>query len=242
MNIESAGCHKHEPRTGALLVVLAILFVLHPLLAASHIGSAVLDMCLSSALLLTVRALRDCHRAMSVAALSLSLLAIAAALGSHLFQVEVLLPLGHVLGVLFFLMTGTLLLGRVLEAGPVTSNRLHAAVCGYLLIGLGWGLVFSTMEHVHPGTFLDASGNPSASHAVLAGFPHLTYFSFATLTTLGFGDIVPISPLARSLSALAAVTGQLYLALLVARLVGLHIARLSAVDNNQRGREPDEPV
>lgn len=217
-----------EQRFGFLLATLLGLFLLYPLLGGHHTGSTVLDAFISAALLLTVRALRDSRKGVFVAALALSVPAIAAAAGSHLFGVAALLPLGHVFGFLFFLVTGLALLRRVLEPGPVTANRLQAAVCAYLLIGLGWGLVFSVIEHLRPGAFLDPVGGSSESHAVLAGFPHLIYYSFTTLTTLGFGDVVPVTPLARSLSTLEAVIGQLYLALLVARLVGIHSARLAA--------------
>lgn len=146
------------------------------------------------------------------------------------------------LGLLFFIVTGLTLLWRVLEPGEVTADRIQAAVCGYLLVGLGWGLLYSVMEHVRPGTFQDPTGGSPMSHAVLAGSPHLIYYSFTTLTTLGFGDVVPTTPLARSLSTLEAVTGQLYLALLVARLVGLHIARVAASELTEcpaeRGPDP----
>ncbi|HBP22572.1 MAG TPA: hypothetical protein DEA08_32930 [Planctomycetes bacterium] len=229
-----------EERCTVLLVALLGLFLLWPLLGLGHVGSALLDLFVSAALLLTVRALRGPGRAVFRAALALSVLAIVTAAGSHLLGVASLLPLGHVLGLLFFLLTGGTLLKRVLEPGPVTANRLEAAICGYLLIGLGWALVFSLMEHFQPGAFHDPAGGSPESHAVLAGFPHLIYYSFTTLTTLGFGDVVPRSPFARSLSTLEAVVGQLYLALLVARLVGLHIARIAASEQTEcpAHREP----
>jgi hypothetical protein len=217
-----------EERYTFLLAALLALFVLYPLLGAGHAGSAVLDLFLSISLLLTVRVLRRGRKGVFVAAIALSLPAVVAAAGSHLFGVAALLPVGHGFGLLFFLLTGFTLLKRVLDPGPVTANRLQAAVCAYLLIGLGWALVYSVIEHLQPGAFRDPSGGSPESHAVLAGFPHLIYYSFTTLTTLGFGDVVPTTPLARSLSTLEAVIGQLYLALLVARLVGLHIARLAA--------------
>jgi len=206
-----------------LLVALLSLFLVGPLLADQHIGAGILDLFVSLALLLTVRALGGASKRVVLAALTLSCLAIVVATGSHALGISMLLPIGHVIGVVFFLLTGLTLLKRVVEPGAVTVSRLQAAVCGYVLVGLGWGLVYSVIEHVQPGAFLDHAGEASlSSHAVLAGFPHLTYYSFTTLTTLGFGDVVPVSPLARSLSTLEAVVGQLYLAVLVARLVGLH--------------------
>ncbi|MBL4845028.1 MAG: two pore domain potassium channel family protein [Planctomycetes bacterium] len=220
--------HPRGTRCSFLLSALLALFVLYPLLGSHPAGSALLDVFVSGALLLTVRALRGPNRGVFFAALVLSVLAIVATAAGHLLGSVALLPVAHVLGLLFFLLTGLTLLKRVLEPGPGTVERLQAAVCAYLLIGLGWGLVFSLMEHSQPGAFRDPLGGSHESHAVLAGFPHLIYYSFTTLTTLGFGDVVPTTAMARSLSTLEAVIGQLYLAVLVARLVGLHSDRLVA--------------
>tara|TARA_R110002072_G_scaffold28296_12_gene91096 strand:- start:3512 stop:4225 length:714 start_codon:yes stop_codon:yes gene_type:complete len=217
-------------RVHFLLAALLALFVLYPLLGEHQLGAVILDVFVAGSLLLTVRALKGSGKRVFGTAATFSGLAIAAAVGSHIGGVAALLPIGHVFGFLFFLLTGVTLMRRVLLPGPVTASRICAAVCAYLLIGLGWGLVYSLMEHVKPGAFLDSTGSAHAGHAVLAGYPHLTYYSFTTLTTLGFGDVVPATPLARSLSTLEAVGGQLYLALLVARLVGLQSARLAAAE------------
>ncbi len=117
-----------------------------------------------------------------------------------------------------------LILGHVFGAGRVDSDRLLGAVCVYFFIGLIWGDAYALIEHLQPGSFL--LPGPASDP-----FPALLYFSYTTLTTLGYGDVVPLSPLTRMLAALEAVAGQLYVTVLVARLVGLHLAqspRLSA--------------
>lgn len=228
-------------RAHFLLAALLALFFLYPLLGESHVGAMALDVFVAASLLLTVRALKGTDQRVFRAAAVISALAIAAAAGSHLGGFTALLPIGHVLGFLFFLLTGFTLMRRTVVPGHVTENRICAAVCAYILIGLGWGLVFSFMEHLQPGAFLDPAGGTHGAHAVLAGYPHLTYYSFTTLTTLGFGDVVPASPLARSLSTLAAVGGQLYLAVLVARLVGLQSARLAATEITEPPPETPTP-
>ena len=215
-----------------LLASLVLLFLLVPALEGSELGGGVLDVFVSGSLLLTLHALRGRQRAFLWGVL-LALPAIAAAAGAHLFHSAILLSAGHGFGLLFFLLTGSTILKQVLEPGA--GSRLQAAVCGYLLLGLGWALVFSTLEHVSPGSFGDPLGTGAQNHAVLAGMPHLIYFSFTTLTTLGYGDVVPTSTLARSLSTLEAVLGQLYLALLVARLVGVRAAQL-AEDQREEGQ------
>lgn len=224
---------KDEESCTFLLASLLALFFLWPIVDYGHNASALLDVFVSIALLLTVRALRKAGRVMYRSALALSVLAITTAAGTHLCGVAALLPLGHVLGLLFFLLTGGALLRHVFDQRPAANSRLEAATCGYLLIGLGWGLIFSLMEHFQPGVFHDQAGASTGSHAVLIGFPHLIYYSFATLTTLGIGDVVPQSPLARSLSVLEAVVGQMYLALLVARLVSLHSSRIAANEQTE---------
>jgi hypothetical protein len=103
-----------------------------------------------------------------------------------------------------------------------------AAVCIYLLLGVLWALVYSVLELLAPASFTivlagDAEGGAMRFRAEEAIFP--LYYSFVTLTTLGYGDVVPSSPPARMFAALEAIMGQLYLAVLVARLVGLHISQ-----------------
>lgn len=223
MNESGAEPNPREGRCTVLLISLVAFFVLYPLLGNTHGGAILLDLFLSTALVLAVRVLRAENQSTFLVALACSIAAIVVAAASHLFHLSQFLPIGHVLALFFYLLTGSALLKSVLDPGPVTSSRLQAATCGYLLIGLGWALVYSTLEHLHAGAFHDPTGASPASHTVLAGFPHLIYYSFTTLTTLGHGDVVPVTPLARSLSTLEAITGQLYLALLVARLVGLSI-------------------
>jgi Ion channel len=105
-------------------------------------------------------------------------------------------------------------------------------VAVYLLLGLLWGVWYEIIELLQPGSFA------VASQKAQAGLPQLAYFSFTTLTTLGFGDIVPLSPLARSLVILEALVGQLFPVILIARLVTIEI-------DPQRGnvrRESARPI
>jgi len=123
---------------------------------------------------------------------------------------------------------GALLLGfvtwvvlrDVLSHQRVTSETLNGALCVYLLAGLIFSQVYTVLEATDPGSFRLPE---SAAHG--AGLQEaLTYFSMVTQTTLGYGDVVPASPAARSLAVGQAVFGQLYLAVLIARLVALEIA------------------
>jgi hypothetical protein len=101
--------------------------------------------------------------------------------------------------------------------GPVTWSRIQGGVCAYLLVGLAWASAFDLVEQLHPGSFHFGS--------VPSNFDELTskliYFSFATLTTVGFGDILPVNPFARSLAVAEALVGQLFPAMLIGALVAM---------------------
>jgi voltage-gated potassium channel len=95
----------------------------------------------------------------------------------------------------------------------VDAERLYAALSAYLLAGIYFGLLYWVLEQIHPGTLVAAS-NISRTGAV--------YFSFVTLATLGYGDIVPSTDVARGMAIVEGVGGQLFLAVLVARLLSLY--------------------
>jgi hypothetical protein len=108
-------------------------------------------------------------------------------------------------------------LGQTFRRGPVTFHRIQGAIAAYLLLGVIWAQAFSLVELLRPGAFSGAVGVTGSPHPWL-------YFSFMTLTTVGYGDILPVHPAARSLAMLEAVTGPLYIAVLLARLVSLAVA------------------
>lgn len=106
------------------------------------------------------------------------------------------------------------------RSGPVDKERIFASLSLYLMFGLIFALLFSLVDKFLPGSFkfpalIDGSGDKPLSQ--------LVYFSFITLATLGYGDIVPLSGPARGLAILEAVIGQIYMVLVVARLVSLYV-------------------
>ncbi len=111
------------------------------------------------------------------------------------------------------------LLGFVLRAPKVNEEVLSAAVSTYLLLGLLWMFAFLLTASIDPGSFAFSSG-PAAERGI-SGFNAL-YFSFVTLCTVGYGDITPVSPVARMLAFTEAVAGLFYMAMIVARLVALY--------------------
>jgi hypothetical protein len=132
-----------------------------------------------------------------------------------------------VLLTLFLLYTTVTVLLRVFAEETVTTDTLSAALCVYLLMGYLWGSLYGLLFLLTPGGFqLPVGWTPAREQGIATDVPMnlMTYFSFTTLTTLGYGDVLPISGSARAAVILEAVLGHFYLAVLVARLVGLHIA------------------
>jgi voltage-gated potassium channel len=124
-------------------------------------------------------------------------------------------PLSQTLWVAACLLSIAVTARHALGPGLVDSERLLAALDAYLLAGLVFGVCYWVLERSWPASF----GSPSASDLDLA---RAIYFSFVTIATLGYGDIVPASDAARGLAVLEAVGGQMYVAVLVARLVSLY--------------------
>jgi hypothetical protein len=120
--------------------------------------------------------------------------------------------------VFFLLVLGTMA-KVVFQTEIVTTDKIFAAACVYMLMGICFGLVFMLIEQSYPGSFALSA----ADTADLAGA--LVHFSFTTLTTVGYGDIAPRTSTARSLADLEAVIAQLFLAVVLARLVSLQITR-----------------
>jgi voltage-gated potassium channel len=103
------------------------------------------------------------------------------------------------------------------------SNTIQAAICVFLLLGVFWAVLFSSIARLEPGAFT-IGGHP-AMMGFGAGSATGIYYSFVTLTTLGYGDIIPVTTAARMAAVLEALAGQIYMVVLVARLVGLNIAQ-----------------
>jgi hypothetical protein len=195
----------------ALLLVMA--FVLPPLLprggGRSLVGDAVAALLLVSGVL----ALRE-WRLVRLVLLPVALVTMAMDLGSWFVPVAKPWVLGtSLVSLLLFL---AVVLGQTLRAGPITFHRLQGAVAAYVLLGVLWAYAYALVAALRPGAFSGPLDTADDARAFL-------YFSFVTLTTTGYGDVLPVHPAARSLANLEAVTGTLYLAILLARLVSLAV-------------------
>ncbi len=138
----------------------------------------------------------------------------------------VFVSVSHVLGFLIMLIVAASILTEVLRAGDVTSHLVVGAVCVYLLLAVIWAFLYNAIEVLAPGAIL-VRGQPFSGTGALpvadAEGIKMLYISLATITTLGNSDI-PVTFIARQIATIEAITGQLYLAVLIARLVGFSSA------------------
>ena len=199
-----------------LLAAQLALIVLYPFLAGDQPRpglSAALALAVFAAALWVVAAERRV-RVVSVA------LAAPAIVGCLLTVVvpgfRWLLP-GLGFGMLFLAYVTGVIFRGVVASGEVTRETLYGAITAYLSLGVTWAWAYALVEHVLPGSFRSLL----VPDGRVAG-PEFTFFSFITLTSVGYGDIVPVGGHARSLAILEAVAGVMYQAIFVARLVGLY--------------------
>src|SRR6184192_3657866 len=207
-----------------LLIALGLLFFSLPFVEEIKGGDIIVSILLSLVLISAVLAVANRCRTFVVAVL----LAIPAIVGRwinhfrpHLVPPTVFLVAGLVL-VAFVVVN---LLRFVLRAPSVNTEVLCASISAYLMLGLMWTMAYWLEDQLTPGGAF--SFNTNTGTRSMNGFTGF-YFSFITLSTVGYGDITPVSRIARWLAAMEAMTGLLYVAVLIARLVSLYSAPGSA--------------
>ncbi len=197
-----------------LALLLIAVFVVPPFLPAGGGRRPVSDLVFAMFLIAGVRALYHWRIARQVL-MPIAILVLSVDLASWVVPIPEAWIRACVLLALLLLLL--IVLVQTFRDGPVSYHRMLGAVAAYLLLGVIWAEAYSLLEILRPGSF---SGSINVADGPRAWF----YFSFITLTTAGYGDILPIHPAARSLAALEAVTGPLYLAVLLARLVALAVS------------------
>jgi hypothetical protein len=152
----------------------------------------------------------------------------------HYFHPESANPVFYqTLGMIIVGYTAYRLLRFILRSPRVDSEVLCAGVAIYLTLGLLWCLAYTLVDQIAPGSF-SYLGKPMSEHSMV-GFTAL-YFSFATLCTVGYGDIMPVSGIARMLAIVEAGFGVLYMAILISRLVSLHASESFNRSKDDHGR------
>jgi hypothetical protein len=199
-----------------VLVSLLSFLILSPLLNGFIGLSSFLDIFLTVVFISSIYAVSQKRNHLIIAVLLISPLLVSTWTG-YFFESPALSLVGTFSGILFFGFMVVIILSFVLQQVKVTLNVIYAAMVVYLSLAMMWGMIFILMEILQPGSL-------TMSH-VGEGTFHFFYYSFVTITTLGYGDITPTTDIARSLALLEAVIGQIYLVVLVARLVGIHISQ-----------------
>jgi hypothetical protein len=138
---------------------------------------------------------------------------------SGILNFPLLLILAKIVNIVFFLVIVVSLIRQIATARRVSAGVILGSVAGYLLLGLLFSIFIIIIMQNDPGSFSSPPRQaPETEESISASVP--VYFSFVTLATLGYGDIVPLKPYTRSLATFIAVTGQFYIAIIVALLVG----------------------
>jgi hypothetical protein len=228
-----------QKRHTALLVALVIAFAVRPLIGNEGVAPVIFSLALVLLLLVSLYTIHidaligERHtlvaqrRRRTVVGWALAIVAIAERLIAFLSSDPRIFLIGTLTWMVFLAFVTVSILRTVLRQKAVTGETISMAISVYLLFGFTWGLLYAAMFDVHPEAFnLGAQfSTPTAKPDYADLLPTFVYFSLTTLSTIGFGDITPVGLQARYAAVAEAITGQFYLAILVARLVGLQMTQ-----------------
>jgi len=237
-------------RHTVLLVAIVVLFAARPLIGDLGIGPVVFSLALIVLMLVALytiqvdelvgerETLLAQKRRRGIIGWLLAVPAIVERLAIIFVHSGPILIAGMVFWFLFFSFVTWSELRAVVKQREVTGETIAMSISVYLLIGLTWGVLYIVLYYLQPNAFsFGGSGTPSSHPEATQIFPVLVYFSLTTLSTVGFGDITPVSLQTRYAAVAEGITGQFYLAILVARLVGLYMSR--PADNISTQSHPD---
>jgi Ion channel len=226
-------------RFRVLLCFLILMLLMAPFFEGERFAIGVIRVLLSAALVAAVYGVSARRRDLIIG----GIIATPSVIGRWLPAYNSSLPVFVIVTistVLFLGFVTVLIISEVARLKTVTFDTILGAACGYLLIGALWGFMYSIINVTEVPSFAFTNvmllpPNPNLTQQ--SRLIPLFYFSFVTLTSTGFGDILPMAPLAKALAVFEAISGQFYVAILVARLVSLQIASgLSAGSD----REPND--
>lgn len=217
-----------QRRYAILFYTLLLTMVAAPIVSAFSLPGALIELFLAANLLMAVMPVRGVSRRRILLAVVVALWLARTAAGWFDHPVFSGVTLSGWTLIAFFAAGSALRFA--MHATSVDIEHLYAALSAYLLAGMFFGTLYWVLEQIGPGTFT-APDHFSRVSAI--------YFSFVTLATLGFGDIVPRTDLVRGLAIMEGVSGQLFLAVLVARLVSLYGGRKEAKEHADQSSESE---
>jgi len=235
MRLPTAIIHKlRAHRHTALLIAIVSLFAVRPFLGDTGAGAIVFSLSILLVLLIALLTIeiddligeRDVllvqRRRRRLFVWALAVPAVTERLWLFYAPTPWLIQIGSISWLLFFVYVTGSQLRSLLKQRAVTSETISMSMSVYLLLGLTWGLVYIVIFTRHPEAFSFGS-SPGVEEQRM--FPVFIYFSLTTLSTIGYGDITPLSLPARYAAVAEGITGQFYLAILVARLVGMQMSQ-----------------
>jgi voltage-gated potassium channel len=231
--------HLAPRRHTALLTAIVALFIVRPLVGDGGLATAMFSITILLLLLFALYAIQIDElvgeretllmqrRRRSMIGWALAVPAIVERLAIIFVPSPAVYLAGATLWLLLFIFITWHLLRGVLRQKAITSETISMSISVYLLLGFSWGLFYILLHHVQPLAFSLGSSTvaDSGASSEQKAFPVLIYFSLTTLSTIGFGDITPVSLQARYAAVAEGITGQFYLAILVARLVGMQMSQ-----------------
>ena len=207
----------HVNRFSFLLVSIVLFLILRPFMEDYVRISFLIEIFISAILLSGIYAVSE-DRVSLFFALVTGVPALFIIWSFQIFKIPSLLLIHHICAALFFATATVIIVRHLINQKVVTVDLIWGAVCGYFFIGFMWSAIFSLLETFHPGSFKLGS-------QVVPNIDSFIYFSFVTLATLGYGDIVPLTEKAQSLAIIETVMGQMYLAVNIAALVAIRISQ-----------------
>jgi len=203
----------------ALSLWIIAIIIIYPYFVGGEFGRVVLSLLFSIILIFATLTIVGKKR-VSVLAILLLIPSLIMQWLYYIYNSQELLILSYTFSLLALtLITLSILLEVVRAKTPIPKHVIWGAIAVYLLLGLTWATLFNLMEMITPGSFMYVL-NPDT----ILNTSDFFYYSFVTLATLGYGDIVPMTAQARSVAILEAVTGALYLAILISKLVSMSLA------------------
>jgi hypothetical protein len=196
-----------------LLALLTLLIFVYPTIAEHPVANMILGILFVVTPLTGVYAVSDDRKAMVIATV-LGVPAVLSMIGHFFLETPLVSDqIFLTLIVVYYAFTTVSIIRHIFAKQKVDADTIISAVSAYLMIGLSFAVAFMLVYISTPGALMEATSDH------LVGWEDIFYFSFVTLTTLGYGDITPTIPVSRSLATLEAVCGVMYMSVLIARLV-----------------------
>jgi voltage-gated potassium channel Kch len=213
---------QRKGRLHYLLVSLVLFIVLYNFTGEGLAEQIIFDLIMVGILVSVVFLVKQTRRSLVISILLGAPWVIVTIMDVFMFKGRHLVFATTAFGIVFFLYVTRVIFENVARSKRVTRDTISGAIAVYLLLGILWAAAYRLLEAIHPGSFTGPLGiNPETGVET----PNYVYFSFTTLTTLGYGDITPATMPTKAVAILEAVAGPLYITILISQLVSKYVSR-----------------